>query len=253
VATDGVVRLASADPCADYPHYHIEKVLHSNLGGKGPDGGEEGIVFAVTTSHTDLNLHGRTVELHLHATSDYSPSWPKENGFFKNFARINLAPGTKVDLEIHAWDPEENKTLELLGPDGGITFFDLDTGATATEYIKSEGFKKAILPNTTELKRQDSDEYYTSFYATVRGNGTDNPTNALQLTMLQKNRAITFIYEHTENLNFELGCTDGKETRVFSFVFRPVMLCADTLLEDGSVVSAEDSPYELKTEWAIDE
>merc|ERR1719436_2004675 len=197
---------AAADPCGAYPYYRIERVLHSNLGEHGPDSGAEGMVFAVTTSKTGLHLHDRPLELHVHAVGEYHPSWPKENGFHGNFARINLKAGSNVSLEVFAFNPETNET-EIL-PEGSLTFFDLDTGKTSIEFVTSSNFTDAILTNETELERVDNTDGSTTFRATVRGNGDDNPGNPLEMSVLQKNRAVTLKYERIEKLTFILGCTE---------------------------------------------
>merc|ERR1712176_1480592 len=64
--------------------------------------------------------------------------------------------------------------------------------------------------------------------ATTEGTGEDNPKDPTELTEQQKDRAVTVEFENVKHFDFEIGASKGKTDRVFSFVFRPSLLCAKT-------------------------
>jgi len=169
---------------------------------------------------------------------DYSPAWTKGdyvNGICGKFACINLKPGESVKLRAHAYDPILNESIPL--PHGVISFFDLDKGPKAVEHVTVTGFKTYYLSNETEVNVTE-DGKFTTFTATMEGTGTDNPTDPVALTPLQKNRAITIEYADAPYFDFEVGTSAGHTGRVFTFVFRPSLLCAKTKMPDGSLLPA---------------
>merc|ERR1712039_607266 len=65
-----------------------------------------------------------------------------------------------------------------------------------------------------------------TFTATKEGTGDDNPSDPLDLTEVQENKAVTVTFADKADINFEVGATAGRRPRVFSFIFRPSLLCA---------------------------
>lgn len=222
------------DPCAELPFVRLEKLKHSNLGGKGPDDGAEGIVYEATVAHAGRN---GTVEVHLNATSEYQPAWPKENGIRGRFGAFNVKHGTNVSLTLTVHDPESGEQVPL--PKFALTFFDLDQGRDghSVEHVTASGFKEAWLSNETEVNRTDNDDGSSTFRASVEGNGDDNPTNPLVLTTQQKNRAVTLTWDDMHSIPFTVGASEGKTARVFQFVIRPSLLCAYTFA-NGTILNA---------------
>merc|ERR1719201_1654465 len=98
-------------------------VIHSNLGGAGPDGGAENLVFGNVAANTNLVVT---------ATSPYTPNMLNpaggvlKNGVREGFGVINLASGSSVDLTFSFVDSTTGapKTMS----DTVITFFDGDHG-----------------------------------------------------------------------------------------------------------------------------
>mmetsp|Transcript_45865 Transcript_45865/g.105919 ORF Transcript_45865/g.105919 Transcript_45865/m.105919 type:complete len:339 (-) Transcript_45865:177-1193(-) len=203
------------------------------------------------------------VEVHLHVVSGsefthseeeglelpatYEPAWPSENGMHGNFAVVNVKPGTNVTLQVHGYDPATSENIRL--PKAALTFFDLDAGKggnRSIEYIKMEHYKAYFLTNATEIQ-VSHEEGSTTFRASKEGSGDDNPDDPLALTVLQKNRAVSFEFENEEGAIFQLGASLGETARVFSFVMRPALRCASTVLEDGTVLpaNATDAPVTI--------
>jgi len=245
------------DPCSFLPFLRITGVKSNNLGRKGPDtAAEEGIIYTAEAHHTGLNA--TDVEIHMHAVSEsyfghseeeettvsahYTPEWPKVNGVTGRFGTINVHPGTNVTIKIHGFDHAANASVSF--PRWAITFFDLDTGKGgnhSVEFVKMNHFKDYYVTNETELEITPEPDGSTKFTATVEGTGDDNPTNPVELTVQQKNRAVSFEIEDADEVVLEVGATDGSAARVFQFVVKPILRCAYTKLADGTLLAANDT------------
>mmetsp|Transcript_67949 Transcript_67949/g.180835 ORF Transcript_67949/g.180835 Transcript_67949/m.180835 type:complete len:358 (-) Transcript_67949:51-1124(-) len=254
------------DPCDAMPFLRVMGIKSNNLGGKGPDTGvPEGIFYEAKAFHSGLN-NSNDLQIRMNVVSEnyfshaaeseganltaptFHPEWPKVNGVTGHFATINVHPGTNVTVRIHAYDATEKKNISL--PNFAVTFFDLDTGENGTnsvEFLKINNFKACFTTNTTELEVRKEEDGVTEFTATVEGTGDDNPENPLQLTELQKNRAVTCDFHDQTEAIFQIGASDGDAARVFQFVMRPIMHCAYTKLADGTLLAADDpmSPFSL--------
>jgi len=250
---DEEVAASSEEGCGALPFVKIDKVISSNLGKKGPDhDAEEGIIYEATAHHTGADV--AHLQIHLHSVvaghehngdkydEAYEPAFTHGqyvNGAFGKFAAINVKQGESILVRVHAYDVDNNVTVPL--PHAAISFFDLDTGFNDThsvEHVKIAGYKAYYLSNETEIV-VERHRHYTWFFATKEGNGDDNPSDPTELTVLLKNRAVTVEFEDTDEFFFEVGASAGQTGRVFSFVFRPSLLCAKTKLEDGTLVPAK--------------
>lgn len=246
IGLDEEVAAASEEGCEDLPFVKLTNVVSSNLGKKGPDmDAEEGIIYNATAHHTGANV--AHLQIHIHAVStdeNYEPAFTHGqyvNGIFGKFGVINVKQGESVILQAHAYDADTGEDIAL--PHSAISFFDLDTGADnnhSVEHVKIAGFKDYYISNETEVDVKVRDNF-TWFTATTEGTGEDNPSDPTELTVQQKNRAVTVEFQDTDSFTFEVGASPGMTGRVFSFVFRPSLLCAKTKLADGTLVAAKDS------------
>jgi len=238
--------------CTDLPYVSLGDVISSNLGKQGPDDDkEEGIMYKATEHNTGVNV--TNLQIHIHSLSsfditelnndsydkDYEPAFTKGkyvNGMEGKFGIISMKPGKSVKLRVHVYDGDKEEYLPL--PHGVMSFFDLDMGPKANEKIRIAGFKAYYVSNETEINvTSDEDGKFTTFAGTVEGTGADNPTDPDALTPLQKNKAFTVEFEDILYADFELIATEGESGRVFSFVFRPSLLCHKAA--DGSLVPTE--------------
>jgi len=248
------------DPCSQFPYVRIERTTHSNLGGKGPDSGDEGIVYqghghrigmgdgtgngtvpAVLHFHALGAYQNHDLEEGANITGDYEPMWPTKNGIDGHFAQINLKPGHNGTFRVYPVDPVSHAPIAF--PLGAMTFFDFDTGkdnVNSVEHLTISGYSAYFLTNTTQISVTHNPDGTTTFTATKEGSGSDNPTDPLELTVLQKDKTVSFEFTNMDSVTFELGCTAGSTGRVFDFVYRPALRCASTRLEDGTLLAAND-------------
>jgi len=220
------LQLDDLDPCRGFPNLILDAVLHSNLGGQGPDAGPEGLVIAGREA-----IQGQTVEevlLVINATSPYFPADPKQVGLSGNFGTINLNGGTNVRMKFRIFNRGTMRQQLIKGQQ--FTFFDLDMAPSGetTEYVKAWGFHTATLTKRSELTMLTNSDGSTTFAASKEGNGADGPEDPLLLTIHQKNRAVTLEWANSTEIELELGCSAGWHARYFTFVARPSLWCALT-------------------------
>merc|ERR1712232_190841 len=152
----------------------------------------------------NLEIHVHSVLSFENASGDgdydhnYRPAFTSGiyvNGIQGKFAIINMKQGSTLKVRAHAYDADKNQSIHL--PHAALSFFDLDTGAENVKSVEhvsiGRGYSAYWLSNETEVNVTHKDGL-TVFTATKEGNGKDNPSDPVQLTELQKDRAITIEY-----------------------------------------------------------
>jgi len=180
----------------------LDNVLHSNLGGAGPDSGSADLIYGNVLPGTNLVVT---------ATSPYTPnSLNPSGGVMRNGARngfgvINMASGSTVDLTFSLQDAAtgQPKVVE----DFLFTIVDGDHGMAheSRETFTVSGFTSYALDRESTLNIEnalDDDDSRAAgngratFVSTLRGSKQDNPESALALTRLQSRRSVTFLFEN---------------------------------------------------------
>jgi len=236
--------------CIDYPYVKFHGVVRNNLGNRGPDPGDEGLVFNATVNHTGAGLHNAPLYIEVHNTSEYdieSEGWARDwNGLHGHFASVALKHATNVSLEISARLPGSNETLTL--PRFGFSVFDLDVGPNGTvEYIELSGFDHFYVTANTLVNVDRNGMGTARFTATVQGDGSDNPEEPELLTLEQKHKSVTVEYSNVQKVPITIGAIGGFSGRVFSFTARPILLCAKTKTANGIVDPGEAETIENHT------
>jgi len=226
-AISQLFELSPADPCDDQPQIKLTKALHSNLGNKGPDTGDLGIVFSGVNMHPGY-LH-QDVLVMVNATNDNVDS--HSNGIWGKYAGISAMGGTKVHAHVTIVDKNTRNPVIIRELD--VTFFDLDRHGEGqeVEYIKIKKPDQYFLTKNTSVHVSEDDDGYVTFKATKDGNSADNPRDPLFLTVDQKNKAVTVRFKDIDKFEVEMGSegqAPGRSYRGFLFVFRPSLLCAKT-------------------------
>ena len=188
------------------PHVKITGVTHNNLGGHGPDSGDEGMKFSVDVNNY-VGLGSTTkAELRINADGNYVPNWAPFNGLNGEWVRINFDAGKAAGFTASFWDPSSNSRLHLHR--GYMTFSDLDGGLTEKEFVAVEtasfsgnyfiGNQGKLTMETTShansfVQSQVPSRYGRTFIfsGTDAEYGHDNPALTDKGTASQKNKAVT--------------------------------------------------------------
>ena len=233
-------------------------VLHSNLGGAGPDSGDETLVFGNVQPGVNLVIT---------ATSPYTPNTVNaQGGILRNdikngFGAVNLASGSSVDLKFEFKDSANGqpKTLEQFL----FTFFDADHGMAheSREAMTVSGFSSFKYSDETALDVTETavdnaalvaGAGVATFTSTMRGGKVDNPTNPLALTDLQARRAVTLLFENKAEFTVsagESGYANPQGRNIFfagasSLVCTPEAKCSSYTCPEG-FGEKQDAEFEV--------
>lgn len=181
----GAHRKSNIDSWENFAHvdFRYAEMGHNNLGGKGPDGDPELMVFKNVTIYS-----GEPLDLVVKATSDYYGNASK-NGIQGSFGQINVAPNTSVDLEFTFRD---TKTMvDMVVPAFTFSFWDLDTGKRGGIETMTVGpiVSYYVTPETEVIATEITPDHW-NFTGSTFGRYTDNPTYLEDLTAQQLNRGV---------------------------------------------------------------
>jgi len=203
--------------------YSIQNLVHSNLGGQGPNKGVEGIVYNV--SETKHGVYQRNVLLKVHAKTDYSCESSHLNGMHNDFGSIRVDSGKSIATAFSFWDMQNKPiTLERFR----MTFFDLDSapdGSSKEFFIADSATPEADTDGATSEVVEERVHGDQGFVAGEPGVGADNPSESTDLTQLQKDRSVFLSYKHLHSFRITLGATEGHHPRSFAFLFHNPLAC----------------------------
>lgn len=205
-------------------NFGAAKLIHSNLGGAGPDTGDETLVYQGVAA-----VDGAEVNLVVAALSAYTPYNAKKNGLAGTFGQINLQVETKVDL-----------SFRLVYNSGGddapmdsfyFSFVDLDQGSapSAAEKITVKGFESYRLSEETEVLFKARGEDAATFSSSWRGGKLDNPSNPLSMNKLERDRTVTAVFRNTSSFEVtfeEIGYANEVQGRNFLFAGVSDLVCS---------------------------
>jgi len=191
----------------------FENVIHSNLGGAGPDDGSEDLIFSNVASNTNLVVA---------ATSPYTPNMLNpsggvlRNGAREGFGVINLASGSSVDLTFSFVDSRDGSPK--MRESTVVTFFDGDHGMAheSRESITISDMTSFVVDDQTSLTLLDdggsavdlaNGAGVVTFSSTLRGSKEDNPVSPLSLSNLQARRAVVALFEGKSQFRVTLAET----------------------------------------------
>lgn len=187
------------------------RVLHSNLGGAGPDDGAENLVFGNVAENTNLVVT---------ATSPYTPNMLNpsggvlRNGAREGFGVINLASGSSVDLTFSFVDSRDGSSKTLTNT--VVTFFDGDHGMAhesresitikdMTSFAVDDDTSLMLLDDGASAVAQANGNAEATFQSTLRGSKEDNPVSPLSLSSLQAQRAVAALFEGKSQFRVSLS------------------------------------------------
>lgn len=202
----------------------FDEVLQSNLGGQGPDDGEEALIFGNVAPDTNLVIT---------ATTSYTPNslnptgGVTHNGARDGFGVINMASGTSVDLVFRLVDSATGAAKSI--GDFAITFFDGDHGMAheSREAITVSGFTSYIIAAESTLDvdpiQVDADSRaagngIAKFTSKMRGSKVDNPLEPMSMNTLQRRRTVALLFENKSEFQVtasESGYTNPQGRNIF--------------------------------------
>lgn len=216
-------------------------ISHSNLGGAGPDGDAETLVYSGV-----FNAHGVTIDLVISATSPYTPNLLNanggvmHNGLHGGFGVINIACDGSVDLLFSFVDAATGAPVSP--PPFLFTWFDSDHGMAheSRESITVNGFSSYHITDMSSLAITEvgeglgelalaEGEGSATFTSTMRGGKVDNPTSPLHLSRLQGDRTLALLFSGKESFSVTLAETGyaNPQGRNFYFSGSSALVCPD--------------------------
>eukprot|EP00927_Polykrikos_kofoidii_P017667 TRINITY_DN1806_c0_g1_i5.p1 TRINITY_DN1806_c0_g1~~TRINITY_DN1806_c0_g1_i5.p1 ORF type:complete len:501 (-),score=55.48 TRINITY_DN1806_c0_g1_i5:73-1497(-) len=200
-------------------------VLHSNLGGQGPDEGAE-------------NLHIRDVDeldgstdliITVDDGSQYIPNNAEINGLSNAFGLINVKCGSSTNLRfqfVNTLTGNRQKFSSI-----PVTFYDFDqTDIGDKEYASIQGASAYWLTKTTQLVSNISSNT-GSWTSSVPGGTDDNPVDH-NLSEEQRDRCVSVLFENASTFVVTFGvkpatsngCSPGVGGRTFLWDFRNALI-----------------------------
>lgn len=177
------------------------QVLHTNLGGAGPDAGDATLVFGNVMPGTNLVV----TALSAYTPNELNPDGgASRNGIQHGFGVINMASDSSVDLKFALVDSDsgEPKVLDSFL----FTIFDADHGSSheSREAVTVSGFSAFKVSDDTALDITETatdDESLlagggvATFTSTMKGGKAGNPVSPMSLDDVQKMKTVVFLFE----------------------------------------------------------
>lgn len=182
-------------------------LTHSNLGGLGPDGGEESMIITKAGSLGDVSI---SMKFSVAAGYKYE-AHPENNGVKDGIATINLLSDERTVFKV-----------ELIGGSGEplklprffMTVLDIDAGSVAgdgSDPKKKAGIEIVAFPEISayymlphaQIKVQEPGRG-VAFIANLTGNAADNPTSPWSLNHDQELKTAMAEFKDISSFTMEL-------------------------------------------------
>jgi len=177
-------------------------LLHSNLGGQGPDTGDETFVVGPVAEGTNMVIS---------ASTPYTPNTINPRGGVLNnkihdkFIQLNVATNSEVDLLVQLVDSEtgEPKVMDKFA----FTMVDRDQGMSheSRESISVEGFDSYKVGSDVAVDEVDD---VVTFSSTLRGGNVDNPTSPFALSGMAERRSAAVLFSETSQFSLKISESD---------------------------------------------
>lgn len=210
---------AAPNVCQQNPKFQLTAPTYSNLGGKGPDAGEQGILFQRVGV-----VNGVPVDIKMTSDEQYDPFNSAANGLSGSLGSVNLKLDSSATIEFALLVSGTNNPVSVNGL--SLTFLDIDEGKRGKGRATISACDvKVSVPDSTELLVTPNGSC-TSLSSTKKGTGKDNPTSVTGLTDVQMNKVATLNYGAGSTFKATLSlAAKGKTGRNFNFAFNPVVDC----------------------------
>lgn len=182
-------------------HYDKAQVVYNNLGNKGPDvGTPEGIHY-----HNVATIGGRPIDMYVNAVGEFHPFKVARNGLKGSYAILNMNMNSKSTFDFKFVDAATQQPEVL----NSVYFsvFDMDEGKRGKlreSVIMETPYGASYVTEDTDVKKTVQHDGSVRFDSTAWGTGKDNPSDPMALTQLQKNRAVTFLFDQSSGFRVSL-------------------------------------------------
>ena len=194
----------------DVLNFTASTLSHSNLNGGGPDGGQQIMLI----SHVGRTPNGTSLDLLVTADEHYKAFKPAKNGISDGgFGRLNLAAGATSTMHFTFVD-SNLRPVEL--DQFVISLYDFDAAGKPGSLVNVElaaigGFDRYVLADDTQVAVTNSSDGLTTFTATQKGTGADNPTQTADgLTELQLARSVTLYFSKRAGFDITIEGGSGR-------------------------------------------
>jgi len=215
------VPVLAADDGGDFSNWTIKDNVHSNIGGVGPDSGEQSLRFVNITSGG-----GQAVDLVVTSNSTYEAHNNQQNGIVYGgkggFGVINMKSdktGTNsVEFLFNLFLSGTNTSVALKSC--YFTMYDTDGSTTSEESITFfDRVEQVYLADQHTLQQSGSLSYGLTFQSASeeQGQGIPNPKYPYDLTEQQMGRAVTVRYDERSMWKIRFSVTGGNKGRNFVF------------------------------------
>jgi len=233
----------TSDKCKQYADITIKSINHNNLGGVGPDMGDEALVY-------DVSMGSESFWLSVTQVSSTKNGKTVANGMWKDkgMGKIAVMGGQKVRVRFQFFDKVTKKPKKI--PKFAFTFYDLDRHAAGTEieFVKLYTYISAVKTFDSEISHTADEVTDAGIFAgTKTGGWHDNPSDPMRLTQLQRNRAVTLTFADHSGFEADLGNTgrvaNAKSHRAVLFAPKATLYCIGHLEE----ITREPMPTTMMT------
>lgn len=188
-------------------------LLHSNLGGLGPDGGDESMIIQNVAI-----VGAKPVDLRISVAANATYQGKPENNVLENgIIGININSHDSTSFDLQFLDRDGNPVrmsrffLTILDIDCGTPVGDPDT--PEGKNVELVGFRSYstyyMLPQAQVLVTHKTEKDIW-FGAKIKGTSADNPSSPLNLTRDQKLKAALVEFKDTAEIGMALEVTSKK-------------------------------------------
>jgi hypothetical protein len=200
--------------------------IHSNLGGLGPDDGDENIRY----SNVATTVDGIAVDLLVTNQTTYLPKDSSLNKVENCLGRISVSAGEPEKVGLLFKFVESGTEEAVAASNYLFSAVDIDKGSSGTEKVTFvTAVSKYWTRDTNNLEKSGSKDDDLAFKA--EASAVDNPENFPSLTTAQKKSAVTVYYEDVTQFKVRLSLkgASGKKKEGRSFFFGGWSALAPTL------------------------
>ena len=212
-----VISASAADVRLDFSG---ATMTHSNLGGEGPDGGAEGILYEGVGTVDGISLDLEVREVATAGNADYMAHNNASTMINGHFGQINMKADREATFEFCFLYTDSG--VQAVLDDFGYVYHDFDSGTNDNErlrasgqayYLTSDDLADADGPVPTQLDIVTLSDGRVQFTSTEKGVGKDNAADPDDLTVQQKSRMLQLRYTNAAcvTLSFSIPIGDVDE------------------------------------------